>query len=331
MLGHVPPALRSLLVVVAFFAVAWALLVPPFQAPDEDVHLAYVQSLAERHELPPNTRTGPQLSAELSVALGLSNARDTIFHGNTKPTSGPAAEPQAEALLPGLRSDDGQAESNVSRNPPAAYGLLAAGYELTGGSIYDRLYGARLVSSLLVLVTTIGAWLLAGELFARRRSAQLLCAGTVGLWPMLTFVTSSVSVDGALCAEWSLVAWLGVRCVRRGLTPWPSLALGVLTGLALVTKATSLALLPAVLLVALVGVVEVWRRDRRTAVLALAALAVPLVLLQGGWLVLSHETGRAAYGQVRSEAGSAFSPAGFVSYLWQFYLPRCRSCRSSAP
>jgi hypothetical protein len=42
----VPAPLAAILVVVVLTGLMWALLVPPWQAPDEDSHFAYAQSLA---------------------------------------------------------------------------------------------------------------------------------------------------------------------------------------------------------------------------------------------------------------------------------------------
>src|SRR5262249_20534473 len=69
-----PPApLTALLVLVALVGVAWALVTPVFQAPDENSHFAYVQSLAERFALPGDEKR-PTASAEQNVAASISNA-----------------------------------------------------------------------------------------------------------------------------------------------------------------------------------------------------------------------------------------------------------------
>lgn len=305
------------------FAVLWALVVPPLQAPDEDVHLAYIQELVEAGELPKQDPRAPQLSTELVYARTLANTQDSIFHPDTQPASGAAAEAELAALGSGRPKDDGRGVTNASSSPPFAYAVLSVAYRLAGGSLFDRLFAVRVASALMLLVTTAGAWLLAGELFDRRRMPQLLCAATVGLWPMATFITASANVDGTLIAEWSLFAWLGVRLVRRGLSPGPAFAFGVLTGCALLTKATSLALLPPLVLVAALGGAAAWREDRRRALLALACLVLPLVLLGGSWAAVTRFGDRSTYPQVAiAVPGRAPNPREFLVYLWEFYLPR---------
>src|SRR4051794_17187538 len=50
--SRVPQSLLALLVVVGVVGVAWAVLQPPFQVTDEDVHFSYVDTLAQRGALP---------------------------------------------------------------------------------------------------------------------------------------------------------------------------------------------------------------------------------------------------------------------------------------
>src|SRR3954452_15814444 len=69
-----PPApLAALLALTALLGVAWALVTPVFQAPDENSHFAYVQSLAERFALP-GDKTRPKASTEQDLAASVSNA-----------------------------------------------------------------------------------------------------------------------------------------------------------------------------------------------------------------------------------------------------------------
>ena len=89
-----------------------------------------------------------------------------------------------------------------------------------GGDVFDQLLAMRIVSLLWLLVTVTAVWLLAGEVFGRDRLLQLAAASVAGLAPMMTFLSASVTPDAMMYALWSLVLWLGVRILRRGLT-WP--------------------------------------------------------------------------------------------------------------
>ena len=52
-LRRVPSAAWVCALVAFLNAVCWSILSPPFQVPDEPAHFAYVQQLAEAHQLPP--------------------------------------------------------------------------------------------------------------------------------------------------------------------------------------------------------------------------------------------------------------------------------------
>ena len=174
----------------------------------------------------------------------------------------------------------------------------------------------------MTLVTVLGVWLLAGEVFARDRLAQLVAAGTAALAPMIQFVSASLNPDAMLYAAWSIALWLGVRLLKRGLsvggaaafsapsappawsrpraTRWSRPRCSVVAGA--VRRAASETL---------------WR-------VPLAAGAAAVVVTLGTWLVVAHLSRRAAAGQVNRSprARSGFNLREFGSYVWQFYLPR---------
>jgi hypothetical protein len=50
--SRVPAPLKAILIVGAIQSIAWNLVTPPFQGPDESTHYAYIQHLAETGNLP---------------------------------------------------------------------------------------------------------------------------------------------------------------------------------------------------------------------------------------------------------------------------------------
>jgi 4-amino-4-deoxy-L-arabinose transferase-like glycosyltransferase len=331
----VPRPLTLLLVAVAVLGASWALLVPPGQAPDEPAHIGYVQVLAEDFRLP-DEKPGPTFSREQELAQAYANVDQTAQVLLTRPEWSKLAYEewqQADAALPGdARGGAGHLGSfrgaNPARaNPPFYYLWESVPYLLaSGGDFFDRLYAMRLWSVLLLLVTTAATWLLIGELTDRRRSLQLAGAAVVGMQPMAVFVSSSVNPDAALMACFALAFWLGARVLRRGLTVRDGLALGAVTALAIVTKGTGYALVPAVALAVGVGA---WRLlpDRRAAILAAGLSGAALALPVGFWLGLARALDRAAVNKVPGTGGGAGGAAGlphfgFLDYLWQFYLPK---------
>jgi len=329
--AQMPRPLAALLGAVAVVGVAWALLLPPWQSPDENSHFGYAQTLAERFELP-GDEDRPIFSTEQNLAQNRSNSDQTAAQPATKPEWSEQAYErwqQAERRLGRSARSDGGGPNPAATNPPLYYLYGAPAYlAATGGDIFDRLYLMRLWSVVLLLVTTCAAWLVAGELFGRERPLQLVAAGVAGLQPMVAFLSSSVTPDALLFAIWSLSFWLGVRIIKRGLRAPDAVALLLVVGLGVVTKATSYALLPAALLVLAVGVARLGSARRRSAV-AMASLALlAFVAPAGTWIATAAVLDRPAVNEIATAPGRSsptltnFNVRELGSYMWQFYLPR---------
>jgi 4-amino-4-deoxy-L-arabinose transferase-like glycosyltransferase len=295
----VPVALRWVVAAALLVGTAWALLVPAWQAPDEDAHFAYVQTVVELGRLPDDdgrraveaAKSTEQDRAEL--ASGFTDSSQRI---EERPTWDPRVEARwnlEEAALPDAARGDGGGVGRAGGNPPGYYLYAAVPYvAASGGDIFDRLYLMRLWSVLLLAVLATSGWLLAGELVGRDRTAQTLAAAVCGLAPMATFVSATVSPDALVYPLWGLAFWLAVRIVRHGPRRADVVGVAVVVALALAVKPVSVALVPGVLWALL------WRRVRVRLVVAGLAVAalVAFVVVPGG-------------------------PRRFASYLWQFYVP----------
>ena len=308
--------------VSALLAVIWATVVPAFQAPDEQSHFAYVQSLAERHALP-GVAGRPFFSTQMSRAIAAVNSDQVAAQRHVKPEWSDRVEDSlaAEGSRP---ADDGGGVGPASDYPPTAYAWEALGYVAARGSTFDELLGARLMSALWVPITVLATWLLAGEIFGRRRALQAAAAAVPALLPMFVFVSGSVSPDGMMYGLWTLALWLGVRCVRRGVPLRDALPFFALVGLACTVKSTSYALLPAAAFVAVLGLLA--RRPWRVPEIARfgAVVAVPLAATLGVWVLIASAEGRAAAAQVSAATASRSGTnlRELLSYVWQYYLPR---------
>jgi 4-amino-4-deoxy-L-arabinose transferase-like glycosyltransferase len=329
----VPRPLTLLLVAVAVLGAAWALLVPPGQAPDEPAHIAYAQVLAEDFRLP-DEKAGPTFSREQDLASVYANVNQTAQVLLTKPEWSELAYrdwQRLDAKLPaGARGEGGHADNGANparSNPPLYYLWESIPYLVaSGGDFFDRLYAMRLWSVVLLLVSTAATWLLIGELAGPRRPLQLAGAALVGLEPMAVFVSASVNPDASLIACFALTFWLGARVLQRGLTLRGGVALGAVAALAVLTKGTGYALVPAVGLALAVGA---WRLRpwRRSTVVAAAASGLALAMPVGIWLGIARALDRAAVNKVPGTGGGAAAvggppPVNLFDYLWQFYLPK---------
>jgi len=329
--GRLPGPLAALLVIVAIFGVAWALIVPPWQSPDEIEHFAYAQSLATRLALPGDPQRQP-FSGDQLLADGAVGASSLAFNvGPVRPDW--SAQHYAGYLAQARQhpsQSDGGGPNPQAVNPPLFYLYSDLAYWAASGSdnAFTRLYAMQLWGVLLLLANVVAAWLLAGEAFGRLRPIQLICAAVSGLVPMETFIATSVSPDAMMVPLWTFALWLGARVITRGARGHDAIALGAVTGAAILTKSPSYALVPAVLLALGLG----WRRrpggDRRAAAAALLAALAALVVPVLAWVELTRSIGRSAVNGVSTPFGQQARPfmvRQFISYVWQFYLPRLPS------
>jgi len=258
-----PAPLAFLVAASLLLGVVWCFLTPPFQAPDENSHFGYLQSLAEGRGLPGDADR-PPFSREQDLAGAASNSEQTAQQPEIKPEWAREAYERwraASAALPDAARSDGGGRNPAASNPPLYYAYEAGAYTLAArGDVFDRLTAARLASLLWLGVTVVAVWLLVGEVVGRRSLLQLAGAALAGLAPMLTFLSASVTPDSMMYALWSLVLWLGVRILKHGLTLRGALALMGLVGAACVVKSTSYGLVPPALFALAVGA---WRHHPR--------------------------------------------------------------------
>jgi hypothetical protein len=323
-LTAVPGSLAALVSVVVIVGIAWALLVPPWQSPDEVAHFAYVQSLAERLALP-GGRGRPQVSTDQLLADAAVGASRGAFYPQSSPPnwSRQAFDSYVAASSHNSRSNGG-GPNPAGPNPPLYYLYADVAYLIDGGgNAFGQLYAIRIWGVLLLALTVLGAWLLAGETIGRRRIAQVACGAVVGLLPMETFISTSVNPDGMMVTLWTWAMWLGARVINRAAPRRDAVALCAVTAAAVLTKATSYALVPPTLLALVIG----WRRrpaDQRRAArgeLAVAFLALVVPVL--GWIAVAAALNRSVVNTIKSStAARPFNVRQFMSYVWQFYLPR---------
>lgn len=317
--------LALLLAAAAVVGACWALIVPAFQAPDEQSHFSYAQTVAERGKLP-DIEAARRFSTEQDEAADVVGADQLAANLYARPEWSRAEHERWRRVESRYARDDGggagpEGANPARSNPPFYYAYEAVPYlAASAGDLFERLYLMRLWSALLLLVAAAATWALVGELLGRRRPLQLAGAAIVGLQPMATFVSASVNPDALLIATFAVVMWLGVRVIRHGLTPASAVALCGVTAIAILTKGTGYALLPAVGLALLLGARRAGIGYRagglvRTG-LPLLALAVPV----GAWIAYACLSDRPAVNEVAGASGGEGLP-GLFSYLWQFYLP----------
>jgi hypothetical protein len=308
----------------------WAVITPPFQAPDEVDHFAYTQSLVERGE-PPSRDAGSPLGRWASAeALALDDMSFITDHqvGDTRPPWSGAQQEHYRAQVAQLRpsASDGGGNETAATHGAIYYAALVPAYVLASSSPLDQLTLMRLTSALIGALTVVFAFLLARELAPGRPWLAVLAALLVAYEPMYGFISGSVNNDVGVNAAAAAFELLLILIVRRGLTLRLGLASGVLLIALPIIKGTAYSLYP-VAGVALLA--TLWRHHRRAnlaglGVLALAALAMREISVQLAG-VFRNSAG-AATPQTSSPSGAVQEvlahPVGYLAYLWEVFLPR---------
>ncbi len=271
----VRPTIRNLLAAFVFLASLFSFVTPPFEAPDEIWHFAFVHQLVTLRALPvaePDTQAlwrqqGTQAPAYYAGAALLTSLIDQSDFPEVFARANPhraIGEPDA-AINRNYLIHHRQAERF-----PWRHSVLA-------------LHVARLFSVFLGAVTV----------FAVYRSLRLLLtpddallgAAFAAFLPQFVFISASVSNDTAINAAAALVLWQLTAMLAEGGRPRRSrlLKLGVTLGLALLSKLSGLGLVG----VSAVAVLWLAWRSRSVRSVLDAALwtGLPAVLLAGWWYV----------------------------------------------
>lgn len=293
-------------------------MTPPFQAPDEDAHFAYTQQLVERHRVPTAAAPGPPLSTEFAVADTWGNLEPTRGVPDARTAWTPIEESSwraAERKLAASARADGVGGNPAAQNPPLYYVYESVPYWLglhtSDASFFTRLELMRLANIPLYLAAICFIWLLTVEVLGRRWCAAV-AASVVVLQPKFGFISSGVSPDVALAAEWSAFLYVAVRIVTAGATHRRVSALAACGIAALLTQPRS----AAVVAIALLALALAPRARFRVL-----PAAITVAILAAGtlaYLALVRAQSRPAW----LTSPSSLHPWQFLSYLWQFYLPR---------
>jgi len=226
--------LALILLVYLLLATLYAVNVPAWQAPDEPAHFNYIHELATTGQIP------------------VLRAGDYDEAYNRALTS--QRFPPELSIAP-LRYE--------AHQPPLYYLLGAAIFRVSGGELLPlRLLSVALGALLIVIIYAI-----VRLIFPGRAELALGAAAFTAFLPM--HVAQAASVNNDALAELLLAAilLLAIRYLRLALlgprspSRWDALAIGLLLGLALVTKVSAYVAIPVALAAPLIA----WHESRRRA------------------------------------------------------------------
>jgi 4-amino-4-deoxy-L-arabinose transferase-like glycosyltransferase len=329
--ARVPRAAWACALVMLANGLAWSLITPPFQVPDENAHYGYVAQVAERGTVPRIVQPEAMLSPLEDYTLG-----SLLFYEIVGQRANPSPMSQLQqhtveefehSHLSRVGSGDALSATN---NPPLYYVLEAIPYKLgSSGSVLDRLALMRVLSVLMGAVTVLLVYMFLAELLPGRRWAWSAGALVVAFQPLFGFVSGGVNNDNLLFLTATGLFWGLARSFRRGLTPTNGALIGGFLGAGIVTKLTMLGFVPAAALGVLVALRRSWPVARgpavRGACWALALCAAPFALdVLLNYLVWNRGAIPGGVGSVSTAPGVpalAFSFRDELAHIWQLFLP----------
>jgi 4-amino-4-deoxy-L-arabinose transferase-like glycosyltransferase len=333
---RVPRAARWCALVAFANALVWSLVTPPFHVPDETVHVAYVQYLAETGRVPNKPGEGV-FSGQEAVLLEAVDFNGVVGRKRDRPPSRLSLQRNVERVNGAESSRVGAGgTSEATSQPPLYYAYESLGYLASPwNGLLERLWLMRVLSALLTAVTVVFVYLFLRELFPDAAWAWTVGALAVAFQPLLGFMGGGVHPDVLLFTASAALFWALARAFRQGLTRRTGAVLGAALAVGILAKLNFIAMLPGALLGVAFLVARAWRTPLRREALAGAALACGVVAAAAALYIALNLIAwdRAEWGggvgvAARAAAGSGshasdpISLAQHLSYTWQLYLPR---------
>lgn len=258
-LVHTPLFWLSILYIATGVIYAW--VTPVLEKPDENDHYGYILYLRKYRTLPPlasperwmNEAMQPPLYYVTAAALTAWLPDDPDLYELLE------LNPYISASVPGHRNDN----RNYYLHPPYMTSLVM---------------GARLVSLLFGWGTMLAAYFIAAQMFPRRSGAPVAAAVLTGFQPQFLYIATAINNDAATAFFGALVVAMVMYRLRRGGWACSNVWLGVVLGLASLTKVSSLVFFPLVGLALLLV-----HRGLRPALFRDGLVIATAALLTGGW------------------------------------------------
>lgn len=275
--------------------IAFALLVPPWQGPDEPANLGAIERVAQE-------RLDPAAGGEVSEAIKKSVRASDFWKLRAWPQDFD-------------RRDEGGflvSQSLTLYN----FAVLPAYWIGSAGGIEGALYAVRLAGVLLGAGAVVLTFFLARELNAGPRALPHLASALVAFVPQFGFITATVNKDSLAALLGTAILWMTARSASRGLSVRRLLALASLLAAGVLTKPSLVALaLPVAVVVALAA----FRSGRAAVGLGLSAVGLLALAALGRGRLASVE--RHFYFAGRAELLESLRTAGRPS-VWLYVLPQ---------
>ncbi len=267
------PFLSAILALFVLLASLYSVVTPVYEAPDEIGHFTYIKYIADHRALPvfepvgedpwiPEGRQLPlyYLLGALPLSLVDTSDADQLLHFNPHAIVG---------TFGGVGNRNWVVHTREEAFP----------YHSTVLAIHL----VRFLSILMGAATVLIAYSIALEIFPSRKGLASGAALLVAFNPQFLFISGAVNNDNlaALLSSAALLALLAT--LRKGATTPRLICLGIILGLAALTKLNALGLLPLGLLALLI--MSTRQRSPTLLVRGMAILLLLVLLIAGWWYV----------------------------------------------
>jgi 4-amino-4-deoxy-L-arabinose transferase-like glycosyltransferase len=243
-----------LLLASMILMIAWSLVVPIFEAPDEPAHWRYARYIHQTHQLPHYSAADPEAHSP------------PLYYLLVAPFASHSQIP------PRLTWRDSNGTINLPSPPRITQNSVS------DFSKYWPIRITRLISILISLTTVLFCYKVGVEV-TDRESTGLLAGALVAFLPQFTFRSMNVSNDALVAALGSVVVYTIVRMVERGVGAKIAIAAALAMAGAFLAKASAIFFPGSFALAVLTDKIS-W--DRKLKLLSAIGISV---LLVAPWLI----------------------------------------------
>jgi 4-amino-4-deoxy-L-arabinose transferase-like glycosyltransferase len=270
-------AIAVILVAFVLLSTTYSVVTPIFEAPDELQHYFFVQHLADGEGLPVITGPVPDIQAEmhqppLYYALG---ALVTFWIDTDPLTDFVWRNPHAQIGVPTASGNVNMVVHSAEESFPYRGVTLA-------------MHLGRLLSVLMGAATVLATYCIARQIMPQQKGLAIGAAVINAFNPQFAFISGTINNDNLVIVLFALAALLLVVLAKREVSRDRLILLGLVIGLASLTKLTGLMLLPLAAVVLGAVALRRWRpgggqETLPNSFVGWMAIVSIVALVVGGW------------------------------------------------
>lgn len=265
-------AAKLIIVLFFFTTLLWSIFLPVFEAPDETSAYEYALYMSKTWQIPDLREFSNQ---------GFHHWQPLYFF-----LLAPVAKATNAPTSTGSKYYYKDSWERIYRdNPTNIFFHQPSEFKFDWDGIAVSLHAMRLVSVLLATGSVWFVFLTAREIFGSVSKLPIVATALFGFNPQFVNYSGALNVVDMVTFVSSIAIWQAVKIIGQKRTSIKSYAsLGGLLGVAIISKMTSLTLLPVALGMA------IWKRAKeRASVLSALAFLMLFFMIFGGWFLIRNK------------------------------------------